>query len=64
LRLKGAALHNTRRWIAQGGISGIAFDGTNLYFEDGKGNVTKRIASPYGWNDGAHAHTVAARSGG
>src|ERR1700681_1675442 len=28
--------------LAQSGISGIAFDGANLYFEDGKGNVTKR----------------------
>jgi hypothetical protein len=30
--------------IAQSGISGIAFDGANLYFEDGKGNITKRTA--------------------
>src|SRR6185436_10932417 len=30
--------------FAQSGISGIAFDGANLYFEDGKGNVTKRTA--------------------
>ena len=37
---KGAAI------IAQSGISGIAFDGANLYFEDGKGNITKTHHPP------------------